>query len=308
MLGWWGVPWGPIWATGHGLTNALGGSREESVDEALLWQNAVAFASRGEGSIAIGLANILRKSADTEIAQKAADIIRFFQDRGFDGSITLKDVWKRSAATTAVLLILTFAAPATIFALIFMPGTKATRSPEIKGSEDPLAATFGPDAKTSSETAAAAEPTPPPEPTCASPPSNGQVLVDHRERGGGHKLQIENGTSGDAIIKMREVSGRTVASFFVARGQTAALNRIPDGSYTVQYASGDKLAKNCRKFIDDGTASAKAFPGAETFETRYEETYDGTRVIHSELTYTLYPVPGGTVRPSSINMDDFNRP
>ena len=79
LLGWWGVPWGPIWTIGHGVTNALGGTRDAEVDEALLWQNALAFASRGDGSLAVGLGNILRKSNNAQLAQNSADLIRFFQ-------------------------------------------------------------------------------------------------------------------------------------------------------------------------------------------------------------------------------------
>lgn len=313
LLGWWSVPWGPIWATGYGVRNAVGGTHQPTVDEALLWQNAVAFASRGEGALAIGLSNILRKSENTKIAQHAADIIRVFSERGFDASTTLKDVWKRSIVTTAVLLLISFAVPGALAALVFMPGTEGSHpfgtSPS-SGENDPLAAVFGPQAETPQPVPAAAqEPNRPPEPACGSPPSNGQILVDHRGPSvDGHHLKIENGTAGDAIIKMRAVGGRTLASFFVQRGQTVTLTRIPDGNYTVQYASGDKLAKNCRKFMNDGTASASAFPGPETLETRYEKGFEGTSVVHSELTYTLYPVLGGTVHPNSIKMDEFNKP
>lgn len=310
LLGWWGIPWGPVWASSHGFRNAVGGTRHEAVDDALLWQNAVAFGSRGDGALAVGLANILRKSTDAEIAQHAADVIRFFSERGIDASTTLKDVWKRSVSTTALLLLIVFAVPAAVVALIVVPTTRSSYASvpaPIGGANNPLSAT--PDATGSGlQAVPAAAPVPPVEQTCAATPSNGQILVDHRGRSAdGHHLKIENGTAGDAIIKMRAESGRTLASFFVARGQTATLTRIPDGRYTVQYASGDKLAKSCRTFVKDGKQFANAFPGPETLETRYEKTFDGTSVIHSELTYTLYPVPGGTVQPNSINMDEFDK-
>jgi hypothetical protein len=311
LLGWWGIPWGPVWASSHGIRNAVGGARQEAVDDALLWQNAVAFGSRGDGPLAVGLANILRKSANAEIAQHAADVIRFFSERGIDASTTLKDVWKQSVATTAVLLLIAFAMPAAVFALIVVPSTRdsyGSGPPSVESANEPLSAT--PETTpTGSQAVPAAASVSPPEPTCAFRPSNGQILVDHRGRlADGHHLKIENGTAGDAIIKMRVDGGKTLASFFVARGQTATLTRIPDGSYTVQYASGDKLAKNCRTFVKDGKESANSFPGPETLKTRYEEVFDGTSVVHSELTYTLYPVPGGTVQPNSIDMDEFDKP
>lgn len=318
LLGWWGIPWGPIWSIGHGLTNAFGGTRERTVDDALSWQNAVAFAARGEGALAIGLSNILRKSENAEIAQQAADIIRFFSGRGFEAKTTLKDVWKHSLARTAALSVIVFAAPAIVLSLIYFPLANEFRSssagtPGLNDSAgtDALDQTFGPNAPAPSGVVPASQltPSPPPEPPCDSPPSNGQVLVDHRgQSADGHHLKIENGTAGDAIIKIRRADGRTMSSFFVARGQTATLTRIPDGNYTVQYASGDKLAKNCRTFVVDDSASANEFPGSESLQTRYEEGFDGTSVVHSELTYTLYPVPGGTVHPNRVDMSDFNKP
>ena len=311
LLGWWGVPWGPIWAVAGGFTNAGGGGRKPAADEALMCQNAIAFTRQRESALAVGLSNILRKSDDPRIGQTAANIIRFFGERGFDTTTTLEDEWKRSAVSRAALFLTAFAVPVVGFSLVMIPWTKSSAVAR-DSTTDPLSSVFGPSASITSAAQTLSNspaPAPAPEPTCDTPPSNGQILVDHRTAGiSGHKLEIDNSSSGDAIIKVRESSGQTLASFFVASGQSATLTKIPDGSYTVQYASGSKLAKGCRAFVNDGTASASAFPGPEDFTTRYEDELDGTTVIHQKLTYTLYPVPGGNVRPSSIDMDEFNRP
>lgn len=323
LLGWWGVPWGPAWSIMHGVTNASGGTRQREVDEALMWQNAVAFATRGEGALAVGLSNVLRKSDDAEIGQKSVEIIRFFANQGIDPTTTLKDVWNRSFLRTTALFVTAFAVPIAALTLILLPSelglTKVSSAFGSDGTTDGLFdETFGPvpdqasivtaqaPAVSEPEVSSAHEP----ELVCEAPPSNGELLVDRRAAAGsGHKLDIDNGTAGDAIIKVRSMSDDAVlASFFVSRGESATLENIPDGEYKIQYAIGDKLAVDCRTFIDDGNTSANEFPGVESLVTRYEERFDGTTVIRGHLSYTLYSVPGGNVRPSGIRMDEFNKP
>lgn len=147
-----------------------------------------------------------------------------------------------------------------------------------------------------------------PSPTCSKPPANGELLTDKRaSTEKGHVLQIENGTEGPAIVKLRDATTeKTIASFFVEPSRTASLTQIPDGTYRVQYAFGDKLGVDCRTFVQ--LASAGEFPGTETLTTRYEEEFGGTRISRSRLSYTLYAVPGGNVRPEDIAPSDFNKP
>jgi hypothetical protein len=144
--------------------------------------------------------------------------------------------------------------------------------------------------------------------TCSTPPANGKLLSDLRQPvDRGHALQIQNGTQGDAIVKLRDaLTARTVASFFVASGQTASLTQIPDGKYRVQYAFGNKLGADCKSFIQ--LSSAGEFPDTETLETQYEEEPGGTRIITGRLSYTLYSIPGGNVHPMQITGSDFDRP
>ena len=144
----------------------------------------------------------------------------------------------------------------------------------------------------------------PPEPTCAAMPANGALLVDRRKRASrGHTLEIDNGTEGDAIIKVRNAdTGKTLASFFVERGSKASLQRIPDGNYKFQYMIGDKLGEDCRKFL--GAVSANEFPGPEMLMTEYV----GDRIRLNRLTYTLYAVPGGNTTPQYLSAADFEKP
>ena len=224
LLGWWGIPWGPVWSIGYGCKNALGGDWEQQVNEALLWQNAVAFATRGQGALAVGLANEVRKSTDAELAQRAADLIRFCSERGVDTTVSLKNVWERSIGRTLLLLAITFAVPAAAAGLmLFSTGSNGVSSAST--SAPAFEPSFN-DAPLTTTDLSPPEPVSAPIAVCDNPPANGEVLTDSRgalEKG--HVLTIENGTKGDAIVKVRDgVTGETLASFFVR----SAWRRLPD--------------------------------------------------------------------------------
>ncbi|MCV9963671.1 hypothetical protein OIU34_17360 [Pararhizobium sp. BT-229] len=141
-------------------------------------------------------------------------------------------------------------------------------------------------------------------PECASPPGNGEVLTS---RGilaeGGHALQISNGAKGNAIIKVRDTRDNAVVlSFYVGGSREVTIQGIPDGDYTVQYATGDALDLGCRQFIE--LKWAEQFPGVQSFRT--ERT--ATQIITSVLSYTLYEVAGGNVEPQTISAEAFNQP
>jgi len=139
-----------------------------------------------------------------------------------------------------------------------------------------------------------------PGPTCQFIPDNGRVL-SLNARSGEHKIEIENGTAGNAIIKVRDATtGRVSVSFFVALGRTASFDRLPDGTYQVQYAIGQALAADCHSFVH--TEAADEFPGPDNFSTRYTSG----AIVYQVGTYTLYSVPDGNVRPHAISLEQFN--
>jgi hypothetical protein len=90
-----------------------------------------------------------------------------------------------------------------------------------------------------------------PIPICRTPPVNGQIIGDYRgvlRRG--HTLIIDNGSIGNAIIKVRDgETGRLVVSFYVAVNSTASVGNLADGRYRTQYALGGDLAINCKTFV-----------------------------------------------------------
>jgi hypothetical protein len=136
---------------------------------------------------------------------------------------------------------------------------------------------------------------------CKARPKNGKILKKNvRLIDAGHRLTIENGSSSDAIVKLRDaVNGRLTASFYVKKSMKASLNGIPDGQYRVQFAYGDAMTRDCAAFI---SPVASAFNGLQTLST--ETT--ASQIITQELSFTLFTVSGGNVRPVGISPEEFN--
>jgi hypothetical protein len=136
---------------------------------------------------------------------------------------------------------------------------------------------------------------------CKTRPKNGSILKKNvRLIDDGHRLSIENGSASDAIIKLRDASGGgLVASFFVRKSMSASLSGIPDGKYRVQFAYGDAMNRDCRSFI---SPVASSFNGVQTLST--ERT--ATQIITQEVSFTLFTLSGGNVRPVDISPEEFN--
>jgi hypothetical protein len=139
-------------------------------------------------------------------------------------------------------------------------------------------------------------------PTCAVQPFNGKVLTKNiPPTENGHSIEVKNGSNGNAIIKIRDAySGTLRLSFFVAKGSTSSFTDLPDGVYKIQYAFGGNFGRDCRTYSQ--IMSAAQFPTIESLTTKNTSS----QIITRSLTYTLYTVPGGNVRPQSIDAESFN--
>jgi hypothetical protein len=135
---------------------------------------------------------------------------------------------------------------------------------------------------------------------------NGQVIGENRGNiRQGHILTIDNGSTGNAIIKVRDtVTGHVVVSFFVEERATASFRYLNDGNYRIQYVLGGELAENCKTF--NRPLAAKEFPGEQTLVTSRTTTRNAIEIDRQELTFTLYSVPSGNIMPRSIDLKDFD--
>ncbi|MDP9573758.1 UNVERIFIED_ORG: hypothetical protein J2W66_004260 [Agrobacterium larrymoorei] len=296
FTGWWGVPGGPIYSIGSILRNGFGGKHDRSADEGMIWYNALAFLSRGNIQLSYALAMRSRKASDKNIASDAAELVAQLERAGADPRQgKLRDPWRTSILYGASHLFMAFALPGALALAIFADTQGSSVRTSYAGSGLYSSTQYRPSTQTGISK--------PRVPTCTSAPYSGQLLGPNQlSATEGHSLEIRNGSSGDAIIKVRaEPYGTVVAAFFVRSNQTGQITGIPDGRYTVQYAYGDALDISCQRFVQ--VAGAGQFPGVETLQT--EQTT--TQIITQVLSYTLYAVPNGNVRPQNISAQDFER-
>ena len=78
------------------------------------------------------------------------------------------------------------------------------------------------------------------------PPQNGEVLERHG--GGAAQLEITNRSGQPAVVKLRDVSGRSVASVFVSPSASTIVGNLPDGNYRPEFAIGELWSRACHQF------------------------------------------------------------
>jgi hypothetical protein len=81
---------------------------------------------------------------------------------------------------------------------------------------------------------------------------SGQALQQDWGRRGiphAHILTVENHAGENAIVKLRNAAfGGTAVSMFLGSRSTAVYDRVPDGTYYIEYAFGDGLDVACMTF------------------------------------------------------------
>ena len=304
VAGWWGFPWGPIYTVIEGFKNARGGSTETAQNEKALLRNAVAFASQGDPKLAYALAEKVSRSPITDRAARARDFMRLLEAReGNQQGHTLDDPWRMSTLTTCGQLAVLSVVPLALMALVASSDATKSSSQAIATQTPPALPTVPTPAAENPLLDAMDEK---PIAACDREVGNGQKLAGSMPlQESGHVLEIENGSSGDAIIKVRHLPSRKLArSFLVKQSETASIAGLPDGRYAVQYAYGPQLAADCKSFTH--ISAAGEFPEGDELLTTREPTEDGVMIGHHRLSYTLYSVPSGNIQPQAIDADRFN--
>jgi hypothetical protein len=303
LFGWWGFPWGPIWTISSIFTNAGGGRHSRAIDEKLIWYNALAFLSHGKLTISYALAQQLRKAGNAEIAAGADKLMDQLRAAGVPTtSPSLKNPWSNPLLVTAHLGLLLSIPSAIGLAIAYddlSKGSKPVYRPPVQAAAKPdFSQNTAPVPITPQIRQAPSDPVP----TCLVQPFNGKVLAKNiQSTENGHSIEVKNGSTANAIIKIRDAySGTLRLSFFVAKDSTASFADLPDGIYRIQYAFGGGFGRDCRSFSQ--ITSAAQFPAIESLTTEITSS----QIITKSLTYTLYTVPGGNVRPQSIDKDSFN--
>lgn len=304
VAGWWGFPWGPIYTVIEGFKNACGGSTETAQNEKALLRNAVAFASQGDPKLAYALAEKVSRSPITDRAARARDFMRLLEAReGNQQGLVLDDQWKKSKLSTFGQLAILSVVPLALMALIGLSDTTKSSSRPM-ATEVPAPLPTVPSSATENPLLDAMNEKP--IPTCDREIGNAEKLAGSMQlQASGHVLEIENGSSGDAIIKIRRLPSHKLArSFLVKQNEKASIEGLPDGRYAIQYAYGPQLAADCKSFTH--ITAAGEFPEGDELLTTREPTEDGVMIGHKRLSYTLYSVPSGNIQPQAIDADQFN--
>ena len=339
LLGWWGFPWGPIWTIGALYRNLLNGTRPADVNGQILGRQALYFWDKGKPDLAaatvdqaLGLKieaslrarlSELRQALPPAPKAQLIDRWRLLRGWGF---------WVQLAPTLVIVALVTWGnwdniivavaqqnlahvgegrssvfaepRPATpVLATVrpfenfhvlagwgtggyervvtdhgtvgFMPRVSIIFGDgvaDLKGRCFP----FGPVNLT-----------------------NG--LVFRQTRVGPHTLKTTNGLSSDAVVKLRDMAGRTVLSFYVTAGGIVTINNVPEGVFTIDFATGREFSPTCGYFLSN--MSTRRFVNAESFETQFQGNYRYTSIVE----ITLNPVIGGTAQTVSTDDTTFDR-
>jgi hypothetical protein len=102
-------------------------------------------------------------------------------------------------------------------------------------------------------------------------------------------------------VKLRDIAGRTVLSFYVTAGGVVTLDSVPEGTFTIEFATGRAFSPTCGYFLSD--MSSQRFVNAESFETQFQGNYRYTSILE----ITLNPVVGGTAQTVSTDDTTFDR-
>lgn len=308
IFGWWGFPWGPIMTIGKGFENALGGKGEQDRHEALAWYNALALLHSGQISMAVAIAEQLVGARDEEIRDAATALVETGRANGVTLNGHLKDPWRQVASQTPIRLGALFAAPtALILAIVVGSGTSGKAADNFYAASDQKGSAAARKLQPNdAQSEASSMPPPKPAEVCSTELENGRILFGRKNLASdGHALEISNGSAGDAIVKMRySNSSKIYISFFVKQNQTIKIDGIHNGNYRIQYALGHALNKMCKKFISPN--SVGEFPQIEPLRSEIVDDYRGQGIMYQRLSYTLYTVPGGNIRPETISKDAFD--
>jgi hypothetical protein len=132
--------------------------------------------------------------------------------------------------------------------------------------------------------------------------SSNTVLKKPARRGLG-SLQVSNGNSQDAYLKLVD-SAKLVAAFYVKSNSTFTLKRIPDGVYQLLFVSGDDWDGKTRTFTKN--ASFTKFDRDLEFVTSRQTKGRRIYTRYSRFRVTLNPVIDGTAKTSAIDDREFN--
>lgn len=117
----------------------------------------------------------------------------------------------------------------------------------------------------------------------------------------GNKFTIKNSNSTDAVVLLvNAYSGRKVRNEFIRKGSTFSMTGVPNGTYYLEWASGN----NWSPYKKVGNLTG-GFQSKSSF-TKTRDRADWMAVSgYQEWTVTLYAVEGGDVESERLTENEF---
>ena len=122
------------------------------------------------------------------------------------------------------------------------------------------------------------------------------TLVREGSRDGEGELTIDNGGGGDAVVSLSK-GGKSVHSVYIAKGKTAKVKGIEDGTYDIYFAGGTDWDSTTKAFTQNCDFSK--FDDTMTFETT--STYTTWEI-------TLQAAVGGNATTSDVPEGSYPLP
>jgi hypothetical protein len=295
LLGWWGIPWGPIFSVRALIGNLVGGEKPPLVNARILTYQAIALGVRGQENIAIGIARegikFARKLPESEpLRDSLLNTLESICKSATPNTPAMVNGWSllnRPFYVQAGFLGIAVAALLIAFNSRDTPSGASNYVVTTPDSARP-AAHRGPVGPRPAYVRAATAPNGDPWPTTAG------YLSHYKKKNirGLSNITIDNTRSdSDVFVKLSSLRGSTfipVRWFFIpALGQFTAA-KLTKGNYRIEY---------------EDLSTGRKYRG-DVFEAQEITLPD--RIEYSNDSLTLYKVQNGNANLAEIDDAEFN--
>lgn len=258
LMGWWGIPWGPIYSAQAILSNMFGGERPPLNNFKILWWQAIYFAQVGRLDLARAVARDAlafedkipehERLHDPQVGRAIGALTNMLAGTGTNDRMpVLKDLWGVRSKAFRVQLGAAVVFVALITSVVFLTGSlnpptaykhvPPTESVALTPTPAPAGQTINPD------TSIAGQPPSPFNEPLVPLPATGRIRALWRSSPETVLAPLRVVTAaGSPNYYVKIVDWETHAArlvFFVRSGQTAAV-RVPIGVDELRYAAGEK--------------------------------------------------------------------
>ena len=129
-------------------------------------------------------------------------------------------------------------------------------------------------------------------------PNGSRIMPDPSTKGYG-ELEVQNGTSDDAVLLLyNPAADEKVLEVYVQGKHSVRVKGIPEGTYRLKYVTG---------LVWDGGEDFLCDPNYAEFERDFSFTENRKQdgIQYHAITVTLHPVAGGNIRTKKISREEF---